>query len=41
MTIQTEKEFAVMQLGDNNWRQIAAELQTKGVKVNDLKEAEK
>lgn len=38
MTIQTEKEFAVMQLGDNNWRQIAAELQTHGVKVNDLKE---
>ena len=38
MTIQTEKEFAVMQLGDNNWREISAELQTHNVKVNDLKE---
>ncbi|MFN6962664.1 MAG: hypothetical protein ACK4S4_02740 [Pyrinomonadaceae bacterium] len=41
MTIQTEKEFAVMQTGDNNWRQLIAEFQIKGVKVNDLKEAEK
>ena len=38
MTVQTEKEFAVMQLGDNNWQEIAAEFQTHGVKVNDLKE---
>jgi len=38
MTVQTEKEFAVMQLGDNNWQEIAAEFQTRGVKVNDLKE---
>ena len=38
MTVQTEKEFAVMQLGDKNWQEIAAEFQTHGVKVNDLKE---
>ncbi len=38
MTVQTEKEFAVMQLGDKNWQEISAEFQTHGVKVNDLKE---
>ena len=36
MTVQSEGDFAVMQLGDNNWREIAAEFQTHGVKVNDL-----
>jgi hypothetical protein len=36
MTVQSEKEFAVMQLGDNNFRQIVAEFETHGVKVNDL-----
>lgn len=36
ITVQTEKEFVVMQLGDNNFRQIAAEFETHGVKVNDL-----
>jgi hypothetical protein len=41
MTVQTEKEFAVMQLGDNNWREISAEFETHGVKVNDLKESDK
>ena len=41
MTVQTGNEFAVMQLGDNNWREIAAEMQTHNVKVNDLKEVEK
>jgi hypothetical protein len=41
MSVQTGNEFAVMQLGDNNWREIAAELQTHNVKVNDLKEVEK
>ena len=41
MTVQAGNEFAVMQLGDNNWREIAAELQTRNVKVNDLKEVEK
>jgi hypothetical protein len=38
MTVTAEKDFAVMHLGDNNWRQIAAEFETHGVKVNDLKE---
>jgi hypothetical protein len=41
MTVQTEKEFAVIKLGDQNFRQIVAEMETHGVKVNDLKEAEK
>jgi hypothetical protein len=41
MTVQTEKEFAVMQLGDNNWREIAAEFETHGIKVNDVKESDK
>ncbi|MGI8812812.1 MAG: hypothetical protein ACR2IH_09855 [Pyrinomonadaceae bacterium] len=36
MTVQTEKEFAVIKLGDNNFRQIASEFATHGVKVNDL-----
>src|SRR5215213_8015333 len=38
MTIQTEKEFAVIKLGDQNFRAIVAEFETHGVKVNDLKE---
>jgi len=38
MTVQTEKEFAVIKLGDSNHRQIAAEFETHGVKVNTLKE---
>jgi hypothetical protein len=38
MTVQTEKDFAVIKLGDNNFRQIVAEFETHGVKVNDLKE---
>ncbi|HMT07834.1 MAG TPA: hypothetical protein PKA82_07500 [Pyrinomonadaceae bacterium] len=41
MTIQTEKEYMVLKLGDRNFRQIAAELETKGVKVSELKEKEK
>ena len=41
MTVQTEKEFAVIKLGDQNFRPIMAEFETHGVKVNDLKEAEK
>lgn len=41
MTIQTEKEFAVVKLGDKNYRQIVAEFETHGVKVNDLKEVDK
>lgn len=38
MTVQTEKEFAVIKLGDQNYRPIIAEFETHGVKVNDLKE---
>lgn len=38
MTVQSGSDFAVMHLGDNNWRQISAEFETHGVKVNDLKE---
>ncbi|MEP7214578.1 MAG: hypothetical protein ABI791_15995 [Acidobacteriota bacterium] len=41
MTVQSGSEFAVIKLGDNNFRQIAAEFETHGVKVNDLKEQEK
>lgn len=36
LTIQTEKEFAVLKLGDRNFKQIVAEFETHGVKVNDL-----
>jgi hypothetical protein len=41
MTVQTEKEFAVIKLGDQNFRQIVAEFETHGVKVNELKETDK
>jgi len=41
MTVQTEKDFAVLKLGDKNYRQIVAEFETHGVKVNDLKEKDK
>ena len=42
MTVQTEKEFAVIKLGDNNHRNIVAEFETHGVKVNTvLEEKEK
>lgn len=42
MTVQSEKEYAVIKLGDNNWRQINAEMETHGVKVNTvLEEKEK
>lgn len=41
MTIQTEKEFVVLKLGDRNFRQIMAEFETHGVKVNDLGEEKK
>jgi hypothetical protein len=36
LTIQTEKEFVVLKLGGNNFRQIIADFETHGVKVNDL-----
>ncbi len=38
MTIRTENEFAVLKLGRSNFRQILAEFETHGVKVNELKE---
>jgi len=38
MTVQTEKEFAVIKLGDNNHRQIVAELETHGVAVKTVDE---
>jgi hypothetical protein len=41
MTIQTEGDFAIIKLGDKNFRQIVAELETHGVKVEDLKEVDK
>ena len=41
MSVQTEKQFAVMQLADDSWREVIAEYQTHGVKVNDLKESDK
>jgi hypothetical protein len=41
MTVQSGNEFAVIKLGDNNFRQIVAEFETHGVKVNDLKEQDK
>ncbi len=41
MTVQTEKEFAVIKLGDNNHRQIVAEFETHGVKVNTVTEEKK
>jgi hypothetical protein len=41
MTVQTEDEFAVIKLGDRNYRSIVAEFETRGVTVNDLKEQSK
>lgn len=41
MTVQTEKDYMVLKLGDKNYRQIAAELEIKGVKVSELKEKDK
>ena len=41
LSIQTEKEFAVLKLDGSNYRQIVAEFETHGVKVNTVKEEEK
>lgn len=38
MSVQTEKEFVVMKLDGSNYRQIRAEFETHGVKVNEVKE---
>lgn len=36
MTVRTEKDFAVIKLGDKNFKQIVAEFETHGVKVAEL-----
>jgi hypothetical protein len=36
MTVQAGDKFAVIKLGDRNFRQIVAEMQAKGVKVNEV-----
>ena len=41
LSVQTEKEFAVIKLDGSNYRQIVAEFETHGVKVNTVKEDEK
>lgn len=41
MTVQAGEQFAVIKLGDKNFRQIVAEFESKGVKVNDLKDESK
>jgi hypothetical protein len=42
MTVQGgEGNFAVIKLGDQNFRQIVAEMQAHGVKVNELKDESK
>ena len=41
MTVQTEHDFAVIKLGDSNYRQIVAEFETHGVKVTTINENEK
>ena len=41
VTIRTENEFAVLKLGRSNFRQILAEFETHGVKVNHVEEKKK
>ncbi len=41
MTVRTENEFVVLKLGRSNFRQIIAEFETHGVKVNRLEEEKK
>jgi hypothetical protein len=41
LTIQTEKDFAVLKLGGDNFRQIRADFETHGVKVNTVEEDKK
>lgn len=40
LSVQTEKEFAVIKLDGSNYRQIISEFETKGVKVNTVNEEE-
>ena len=41
LTVQAGDKFAVIKLGDRNFRQIVAELKSHGVEVNDLKDESK
>ena len=41
MSVQAGEKFAVIKLGDQNFRQIVAEFESHGVKVNDLKDESK
>lgn len=41
LSVQTEKEFVVIKLGERNRRQIVAEFETHGVKVNTVVEEKK
>lgn len=41
MTVQTKDDFAVIKLGDGNFRQIVAEFETHGVKVAEIDESKK
>lgn len=41
MSVQAGDKFAVIKLGDQNFRQIVAEFEAHGVKVNDLKDESK
>ena len=41
MSVQAGEKFAVIKLGDQNFRQIVAEFEAHGVKVNDLKDESK
>jgi hypothetical protein len=41
LSLQTEKEFAVLKLDGSNYRAIIADLETHGVKVTEVKEEEK
>lgn len=38
LTVQNEKEFAVIKMGKSNYRSIIADLETHGVTVNEVKE---
>jgi hypothetical protein len=41
LTVQGEKEFAVIKLGGSNYRAIIAEFKTHGVDVKEIKEEDK
>lgn len=41
LTVQGEKEFAVMKLGGSNYRAIVADLKTHGLDVKEVKEEQK